>query len=358
MVTNFFLGANSGAGFQSLYEGFVDPEKNQDVIVLKGGPGVGKSSFMKQIGKNAEERGEDVEYIWCSGDPASLDAVRLPRLGVVAVDGTSPHVVEPVYPAAADRYINLGQFYRVEELQPLREEIMGHTKRYKAAYRQAYRSLRAAWEVERSLQELMGVGFDQEKLRRRTAGIIARELGKQGHGTGAVSYRFLGGVTHQGLLWRFDTVETLCDRIYELKDSWGTGGEMLQSILRTATARGYDAIVCPDCNSLPRVQHLILPELRLGFITTREGMEYEGRKPYRRVHIDALADRRLQKQNRSRCRFHRRMYRLLLQEGVEALQAAKASHDLLEKTYNPHVDFDGVYSLAQEEWERISCRLA
>ena len=35
MISNFFLGANSSAGFQSLYEGFVDPEKNRDVIVLK-----------------------------------------------------------------------------------------------------------------------------------------------------------------------------------------------------------------------------------------------------------------------------------------------------------------------------------
>ena len=91
MITNFFLGANRGTGFQSLDEGAVDPEKCRDVIVLKGGPGVGKSSFMKYIGKQAEERGEDVEYIWCSGDPDSLDAVRLVRRGVVVVDGTNPH---------------------------------------------------------------------------------------------------------------------------------------------------------------------------------------------------------------------------------------------------------------------------
>ena len=91
MVTNFFLGANSGAGFQSLSEDFVSPEKNYDVMLLKGGPGVGKSSFMKHIARQAEAAGEDVEYIWCSGDPDSLDAVRLPRVGILAVDGTSPH---------------------------------------------------------------------------------------------------------------------------------------------------------------------------------------------------------------------------------------------------------------------------
>ena len=96
MVTNFFLGANSSAGFRSLYVGFTDPGGLHDLMVLKGGPGVGKSSLMKYIGRQAEAKGEDVEYIWCSGDPESLDGVRLPRIGVAVVDGTSPHGTEPL----------------------------------------------------------------------------------------------------------------------------------------------------------------------------------------------------------------------------------------------------------------------
>ena len=96
MVTNFFLGANSGTGFQSLYDGFTDPRGLRDLMVLKGGPGVGKSTFMKYIGQQAEAAGEDVEYIWCSGDPDSLDGVYLPRLGVAAVDGTAPHDTAPL----------------------------------------------------------------------------------------------------------------------------------------------------------------------------------------------------------------------------------------------------------------------
>ena len=88
---DFFLGANSGGGFFSLYDQLGRPEDTYDLIVLKGGPGVGKSTMMKAIGAAAEKRGLDVEYIRCSGDPDSLDAVRLPRVGILAVDGTSPH---------------------------------------------------------------------------------------------------------------------------------------------------------------------------------------------------------------------------------------------------------------------------
>ena len=96
MTYHYFLGANGGAGFQSVYEPFLAPDRNYDILILKGGPGAGKSSFMKYIGKKAEEAGEEVEYIWCSGDPDSLDAVRLPRVGVIAVDGTNPHGTAPL----------------------------------------------------------------------------------------------------------------------------------------------------------------------------------------------------------------------------------------------------------------------
>ena len=96
MTTHFFLGANSGEGFQSLYSDLVDLEKTRDLLVLKGGPGVGKSTFMKQVGRAAEEAGQQVEYIWCSGDPDSLDAVLLPECAAAVVDGTSPHGTAPL----------------------------------------------------------------------------------------------------------------------------------------------------------------------------------------------------------------------------------------------------------------------
>ena len=92
--THFFLGANSGRGFQSLFDRFCAPENYRDLLVLKGGPGAGKSTMMRKIGAAMEERGEQVEYLYCSGDPQSLDGVHIPRIKTAIVDGTAPHVVE------------------------------------------------------------------------------------------------------------------------------------------------------------------------------------------------------------------------------------------------------------------------
>ena len=89
---HFFLGANSPAGFFSLYDQLVDPYTDEALYILKGGPGGGKSSFLKKIAKGIADTGLDVEQIHCSADPDSLDAIYIPALKVAYVDGTAPHV--------------------------------------------------------------------------------------------------------------------------------------------------------------------------------------------------------------------------------------------------------------------------
>ena len=80
----FYLGANSPTGFYSLYDQLLEPEQAETIYILKGGPGCGKSSLMRRVA-------QAVEYIACSGDPDSLDAVVFPALNTAIVDGTAPH---------------------------------------------------------------------------------------------------------------------------------------------------------------------------------------------------------------------------------------------------------------------------
>ena len=91
----YFLGANSPSGFYSLYSELLPPETARAIYILKGGPGCGKSTLMRKIGARMEQEGLETEYILCSGDPDSLDAVILPQKAVAVVDGTAPHGVVP-----------------------------------------------------------------------------------------------------------------------------------------------------------------------------------------------------------------------------------------------------------------------
>ena len=78
----YFLGANAPTGFYSLYDHLLPPEQARAIYILKGGPGCGKSTLMRKIGAWAQEAGLETEYILCSGDPDSLDALILPGRAV------------------------------------------------------------------------------------------------------------------------------------------------------------------------------------------------------------------------------------------------------------------------------------
>lgn len=344
-VVNFFVGANSGAGFQNLFGQMVDLEHTYDFILLKGGPGVGKNTFMREIGKTMEQAGTAVEYLWCSGDPDSLDGVVLPELRCAVADATSPHVLEPKYPAAVDRYLDLGRFYDLTAAKLAAEEVKQHTREYKAAYARAYHCLQAARQVELEAVSLVKQGFEAERLEKRVRGIIAREFGKRREEPGKTTYRFLGGITHKGYIWRFDSVDALCSRVYEFQDTWELAGSAIEKLHHAAVERGFDVIACVAPEEPDRVEHLLVPALDLAFVTTRPGMEY-GKGADRRIRVDAMTGNK-------KLKLQTRMAKMLREEGVANLRQAKAAHDRLEAVYNPYVDFEGVQETAALEAGRL-----
>lgn len=347
-ATNFFLGANSGDGFQNLFNQFLTDRTMFDLMVLKGGPGSGKSTFMKQIGTAMEQCGLDVEYLWCSGDPDSLDGVLIPELHCGIADGTAPHVLEPEYPAAIQRYVNLGTFYDLTAAKNSSHEIVDMTKKNHQAYIRAYHSLKAARQVEMDIEAAAREKFDDYRANRRISGIIAREFRAHGSESGRTAYRFLGSITFRGYIWRFDSIAILCPRVYVLNDSYGLARELFQRLHAAAVKSGWNTIACLCPEDPGRIEHLLIPGMGLAFVTSRQGMNYGG-KVYRRLRFDALTHM----DNRPLQRFEIRMAGLLRDDAVAALDEAKMYHDKLESIYNPYVDFDGVRSLAALETSRL-----
>lgn len=343
----FFLGANSPVGFYSLYDHLIDPAQANAIYILKGGPGCGKSTLMRRIGARAEEMGEQVEYIHCSGDPDSLDGILLHGSKTAVVDGTAPHVVEPRCPGAVEHYVNLGACYNASALAPLRQDILNLMSMHKDCYRRAYRCLEAAAGIMEDVHTILNTQELKEKAAKRAHGILSRELHGSASGTGQVTQRFLGAITHRGPLVYCTTAEVLCKRAYLLEDSNGLSHVMLSHLLTGFTHAGYDVIACPSPMAPDRPEHLLIPALSLSFLSIAPGIVYP-KRPYRRLHIDSMIDPELIRRNRQRIRFSRKVSSALLDEAVESLSQAKALHDEMEQLYNPHVDFQRVNQIADE----------
>lgn len=244
--------------------------------------------------------------------------------------------------------MDLGRFYDLPAAKVQAGEVKRHTRDYQDAYGRAYRCLKAARQVELDTVAEVSRSFDRQRAARRFSGIMARELRGRGSGTGRITRRFLGSLTHRGPVWRFDSVETLCHKVYELEDSYEQAGPLLAALCEEAARRDYDVTACPSPEEPGRLEHLLIPELGVAFVTSKPGMVYPG-KPYRRVRLDALSH----PENKARLRFRARMTGVLREEGIAALQEAKAAHDLLEGVYNPYVDFEGVRAQAALEAARL-----
>lgn len=347
----YFLGANSPQGYFFLHHQLLDPAHAECIYILKGGAGCGKSYLMKEVAERAEASGLSVEYIACANDLQSLDAVLIPGKKAAVIDGTSPHVVEPQYPGLVEHYVNLERYYDPGGLRPLRGEIAACMGDMKSCYNRAARCLRAASEIEEDIRSVLLTHALEERIMRRAGGIAARELKNAGKekraAPGEVKQRFLSGITHAGAVCFFETADALCRRVFEFSDSYGLAHLMLTVILTAAVAAGYDVVACPSPMAPDRLEHLLIPGLSLAFVTSSPGLPY-GKRPARRIRLDAMADGELLRRCKPKLRFSKKISAALTEEAVCALKQAKDDYDLLEGLCTPHVDFAGVREAADE----------
>ena len=120
----YFAAMNTAEGFRGYFKDIFG--ELDTLYIIKGGPGTGKSRFMRELGEAAEKSGTETEYFLCSSDPSSLDGVIFTdkdgkRTGVI--DGTSPHAYEPTVAGIKEHILNFGDFWSTELLQEHRKEI-------------------------------------------------------------------------------------------------------------------------------------------------------------------------------------------------------------------------------------------
>ena len=224
-------------------------------------------------------------------------------------------MVEPKYPGAVEEYVNLGRAYQREGLQEVKGELMSCMTGYKACYQRAYRCLGAAAAIQEDLRATLTTPALEERLAKRAKGILSRELKARPALPGQVKQRFLGAVTHKGVMTLYDTALIQCPKIYELHD-------------RCGLAHG-------------------LAQAGLAFLSVTPGLS-PAEMPWRRVRIETGVGGDLMRRSRPRIRFAQKVGEALMEEAVASLAQAKAMHDDLEAIYHPYVDFSLVDRTAQE----------
>lgn len=345
-TSTYFLAANSCEGFTSHFSDCYNPKDDWRCFIIKGGPGTGKSSFMKKVAKKADD--SNLEYILCpcSSDPDSLDAVILPSKKTVILDGTAPHEVNPRYPAVCEEILNFGQFWNADKIAD-KTKILNLTDQNKAYHKTAQKYLAAA---EQMMLDSYKTAFHCTKVAEteKFADSLCKKYIPKAQGTPYEWVRFLEGITPKGIISYPETIIENCERVVIISDKYKACSNIIMNRVRNfALLNGYEIITVKNA-FLPTVitEHIIIPSLSLAFVTESDTTTFSC--DIRRTHARRFTSNKLLHNSQSRLKLNAKIVKSLLNSAITNLKNAKAVHDELEECYKAIMDYGTLNKFAED----------
>lgn len=346
--SSYFLGANTPYGFYSLFSELYNPYDEWKMYIIKGGPGTGKSTLMKAVAEEAEKRNISVNRIPCSSDPLSLDGVIIPTIKVSIADGTSPHVVEPIFPGVCEQIVNLSVCWDTNKLKEDSSKIKIISMTNSSAHKKCIKYMKTAKLINEEINKYIEPAINYEKIERYTERL--KELDYDSKGECVAKNRFLSALTPLGIVIKYDTFINSCDKIITIKDNYNVSHYIIDFILN----RYNKNVIKYNCPMNPehKTEHLVFPDIGLGIFTSNTYHPMIN-KTYKTVNTDRFIDKDKIEKHKNSISFLKKTKMEMLKEAVVSLQAAKSAHDILESYYINAMDFDKVKKIKDNVIEDI-----
>ena len=350
-IKRVFPGGNTAKGFFSYYDNIIGTDATR-FFIIKGGPGVGKSSFMKKIGKVMLDKGYDIEYHQCSSDNNSLDGVKIPALNIALIDGTAPHVVDPKHPGGVDEILNFGEFWDEKGMREGKDQIIAITAKLGKLYKRVYRFISAA----KSLRDDMEVIY-KEALDKGQFNILIKELEEEifadtpyQEKEGKTRHLFGSAYAPGGIVDYYETIVETMDNIIYINSSYVEGTSLvLEKVVSEATKRGLFVEVYHEPMVETNMETILIPELNLSITSSKK---YKN-KNIKVFDIDALMSKEVLLENEIKLEEDKTLIEDLLKRGLANVLVAKIEHDLLEKYYVPNMNFAAIDKFSEKIIARI-----
>lgn len=359
---HYFPGNNTPMGFFSYYRYIMDQREANRIICLKGGPGTGKSTFMTKVGERLRaEYDEDIDFLHCSADEDSLDGIIVKSKKIAFIDGTAPHVTDPITPGAVDRIINFGEYWNEDRIAGDKDEIISYNEECSKWYRIGYNYLAGAKCIYNNLEKLYNEAIEMSEIYKLAADIIAKEYMSHDISIrpGKLKKFFATAITSKGTVGYVKSLLKSINRVYMVNVPVGYSNMSFMSVIcEGAIYRGFDVecYYCPMCPE-EKIEHIIIPELGLAFTTVNKWHDLEpwevfsGEDEDHDIILIDICDYRsgfFMEKNSGLIKKLMGHMDLLVGESVAAFERAKTNHDIVEKMYTRNMDFEKIDSLVEE----------
>ena len=340
-IKNFFPGGNTSRGFYSFYRYILGQDEARRIICIKGGPGTGKSSLMKKVGKYFNEKGYDIEYHHCSSDNNSLDGIVIKGLNVAILDGTSPHVVDPLNPGAVDEVLNMGDCWDEEGFKKYRHKIIDINKKVVKLFKRAYRFFGAAKLVYDDWYTYNNEALNINKLNLLKENLKESLFTTPPSNIGYDRHLFATAFTPNGIVTYIENLSADYKNIYVLKGGPGTGKSNVLEFLSTeALRRGYYVEIFHTPLIPEKIEHILIPDLNVAILTSNEINNLD--LPGTVIDMKDCLNLSTLEKNKVEMEYDATEFYTLLNKGLATIKEAKGLHDELETSFIPNMDFSKV----------------
>lgn len=344
MIKRYYPGANTPEGYMSFFDKVISwPDANK-IIILKGGPGLGKSTLMKNIVRSLEKDSIALELLYCTSDSSSLDGLILTDYNIAIFDGTAPHITDPKYPGCIDEIINLGKFYNESGIKKHRKEIIYIRKKISKFYKMAYNYLKAAKIILDDLKDIYASAMDISYIRNLMQKIYDDVFKSSQSETSnqRIRHMFASAITADGCVNHLNSLFGNVKNRYIIKCSNGADKSILmESIFNFATKLNdfnVDVFLSPmDPSS---IEHMFIDDLNCAFITYIEPNELESKDNDNIIDLNSYIY--LNESQNEIIKYNNNIYDKLLNRAVELLNKAKSLHAQLESIYAANMNFKHV----------------
>ena len=356
-IRHLFPGGNTPQGFFSYYNYIISNNDANRIFILKGGPGTGKSTFMRKIGEALVAQGYDAEFHHCSSDNNSLDGLVIPKLKVALIDGTAPHIVDPKLPGCVDQILPLGEYWDAEGILVHKTNIMACTGEISNNYQRAYRLLRAAKYMYDDLASINTGALDILKTNQAAHELVGKIFNDSRRiGSGKIRKLFASAITPDGPVNYLDSSVWCLGKCHVISGDPGTGkSTLVQKVINTAVAMGFDIEVyyCPLDPEKP--EHVVIPELDTAVTTSNIPHIYSPvkDKPFSFVNMNDYLRPSIIEKHQETIVYSQQMFWELFGKTVECLKQSKKLHDQLENYYVPYMNFKGITDLREKTMKQI-----
>ncbi|MGJ0846010.1 ATP-binding protein [Tissierella praeacuta] len=346
-IRRIFPGGNTSNGFYSFHDNIIGLNRKA-LYILKGMPGGGKSSLMKEIGERIFHEGYSIEYHHCPSDPNSIDGIVICELDIAIVDGTPPHTIEPLYPGLTDKIIDLAEFIDSHSLESNKAEIVKAKINNKYAYRKAFNYFKAAKIIFEEIEDDNKLKLDIKGINDESRKVLEKIFSKREIKIISNGFRerhlFSTAYTPYGFVDYTNTILEWVEDIYYIDGTIGTGKDTLLSrILGEAKLRNYEVEIYHNSLIPEKIESIFIKELDTIITSNKYGEKFAKTK----VDLNKYLD------NSKLSREDYKMFNALVDKGIESLNGAKENHFILEKAYKPSVDFLGVTKVKEEIFNEI-----